>query len=301
MLAFKVPRPSVQRRILNHPIFQISVVLLIAILIGWSLLEKNRDELSERVAYLKTGGTHVSRSVTSHTSESPQPVLLSDVSEPTPSPKPTPAPAAAAAAVAPVVKKTLTPAAKIPTTITMRVFFTEVSAQALTQLFDGSRATGQFNSFGDYVAGIIPDIDQRLSPSNRDIKILAREERTIDAQHPVQIFRGIRRNTEMEVGFTTYVELTDSDDANVRGNLEIIRSWRESPPAGGPPTLQRNNYPAVFELGRGSGFFLSGLMPRSIIDGEAALIGTAPFSILRSGPFRARNSEFVIFIEFDRG
>lgn len=64
----------------------------------------------------------------------------------------------------------------------------------------------------------------------------------------MQWFIGInQRDSDQEVGFLHYLEISDTDGASFKGNLEIIRSWKESSDASHLPSV-KNQYPAMFEL-----------------------------------------------------
>jgi hypothetical protein len=45
-----------------------------------------------------------------------------------------------------------------------------VTDPELQGIYEMSRGTGQFMSFGDYTAGILPEIEKRITPSNLNIK-----------------------------------------------------------------------------------------------------------------------------------
>jgi hypothetical protein len=311
METYRPPQPSFAKRILTNPALQISFVLLIAGLVGLNLYQKRQSDLEERVSYLK-GGTQVVRNLSSpnelNENESLEETLPSELlSEP----------ASADAALAPSSE---TPAGETPTlpvaaadaskkaadapvpgTTAVRLVYAELSLRGRDLIYEESSATGQFNPLGDYIAGILPDVARKLSLSNREIKILHREQRNIEAQKPLQFFQGLNGgNPETEIGFSYYLELTEVDANTFRGNIEVGRSWRVATPAGAP-MLEKRQFPAVFELGRGTGFFISGVMPRaSLMENDNDLVAQKPFEILRSNDFRSGNSEYFLFLEFVR-
>lgn len=314
---YRPPRPSMISRVLGNPAVQVGAVLALAGFVGLGLYNRKQRDLQERVNYLK-GETQVARSVSSPEPQSPPEPPPAEAATaqslaPTPAPgSPAPAPAAAlnaaasgAAVALADAKANLPDAAKdttkpTPRTTVVRVYFTEVSMAALQDIWEESRATGQFNQLADHIAGIIPDLGKRLTPSNANIKILSREERPIEPGKPVQIFQGLRPgDPENELGFSYYIELQETDGAVFRGSLELMRSWRENNQGVIGP--QKRLYPAVFELASGSGFFMSGLIPvETALAPFEELIAVSPFQILRSSAFRSRGSEGVLFLEFDR-
>lgn len=181
----------------------------------------------------------------------------------------------------------------------VRFVFAEYSSQALDQLFEDSRASGQFNQIGDHFAGIVGGIAQKTTQNGRDIKILHQETRSL-SNGSVNFFIGVHPgDPEQELGFTVFLEKQDGEGELSRGSLEITRSWRESNPPGAPWVLVRKNYPALIEMAPGSGFFLAGLLPVAGLRREdQEIISIPPFQIFRSDAFRASTSELVLFVEF---
>jgi hypothetical protein len=182
------------------------------------------------------------------------------------------------------------------------VYYAEVNRAALNDFIGASRGTGQFMTFPDYSAGILPGINKAVSSSA--IKVLHKEERPLGNQKSNQWFLGWtdKRDPSRQIGLNTYFELNDIDSGNLRGNIEILRTWREEV-APGAFEVQKRTFPAIFEIGGENGFFMSGVMPRrSNLPGpnEDELVETDLYKILRSPQFRSGESEFVIFVEFEK-
>lgn len=187
------------------------------------------------------------------------------------------------------------------TTPHLEVYYAEVTRRSLNNMFAASRTTGQFMNFNDYSAGILSNIDKSLKDSQ--IKILFKEIRTVDKAKTLQWFYGLkdRQDPETEIGLTTFFEINEIEGGNLRGNFEIQRTWREAASSGGYE-IQKKSFPAIFEIGGGSGFFMSGVMPlQSNLENDDELTAIDVYKILRSTQFRAGESEFVIFIKFDKG
>ncbi|MNL11095.1 hypothetical protein D3C87_1319160 [compost metagenome] len=176
------------------------------------------------------------------------------------------------------------------------VYYAEVNAAALKRIFDESADTGQFVSFPDYNAGILPGVEKRISPSNLNIKILSREERNLDTKVPLHWFIG-----RSDIGLTTDIEPMDLDADSFRGNIQIHRNWLELNPQQAPEVVRRT-FPAIFEIAQGTGFFISGVVPRRTpLDQDNDFTSMDVYKILRSPAFQKGDSEFVIFIEFVKG
>lgn len=326
MMNYRPPQRSAVKKVFGNPFLQIGFVLVVAGAIGSTLYRKSQRDLDDRVRYLQSG-PQVARSVSSPgvtnglADEAP---LTDAAAVPAPdnaatvasadAPSGGAAPAAASAEAASVAKaagepdpanadaKVTDPNAKssLPKTtgaFIVRVYYAEVARAGLEQILEESRSTGQFNHFGNYNAGILPSLEKTLSPSNRDVKILHREERGIDQGQSAQWFRGAHPNDpDNEQGLTTFVELTDVDANTYRGNLEILRSWKE-----GNDGSQKTSFPAVFEIQRGAGFFMTNVLPRRPRPEDTAdLVSISPFEIFKSAQYTGFSTDFVVFLEFDR-
>ena len=177
----------------------------------------------------------------------------------------------------------------------LTIYYAEVSRNEIQNLFEQSQTTGQFMSFGDYTAGIIPALEKRITPSNLNIKVLHREERSIEAKTPLRLSYG-RGNAGLEV----FIEPTELDAQSFRGNMEVRRNWTELG-ANQAPEPSRKAFPASIELTSAAGFFISGILPRKTpVDNDNEITNINVFRILRSPAFQRGDSEFVIFIDFDR-
>ncbi|MBO9667720.1 MAG: hypothetical protein J7501_13015 [Bdellovibrio sp.] len=308
MESFKPAAPPWYQQFFGNPLVQVGLLLVVAGSAGFYIYQRGRENMHDRVTYLKSNlqinasqkGAVPTPPTTEFVEESADPEHLEAAS--------TDAPAAVSLAA---TKTDVTPSPEAKKDATRNVakingphlivYYAEVPRSALGRIVDASRGTGQFMSFSDYTAGILPGIDRRMDAPG--VKILHREDRPIDAGKTLQWFYGLkdRRNPNVEIGLTTFFELADIDTNNMRGNLEIQRTWREAAPAGNFE-IQRKSFPAIFEIGGGTGFFLSGVMPtQSNLENEDELTSIDVYKILRSPQFRAGDSEFVIFIEFGKG
>lgn len=181
----------------------------------------------------------------------------------------------------------------------LTVYYAEVVRPTLSRFVEASRGTGQFMNFADYSAGIIPGIASRVQAAG--VKVLHKEERNLNSAKTLQWSYGLkdRANPAVEIGLTTFFELADVDNNTLRGNLEIQRTWREAGQSGALE-VQRKSFPAIFEIGGETGFFMSGVMPtQSNLENDDELTAIDVYRILRSPQFRAGESEFVIFVEYD--
>jgi hypothetical protein len=305
METYRPAQVSLIKKILGSPILQFGAIFLLAAAAAFFLYHRDQANLQARVSYLKGSapisvaeGQNAKNLMETASAEPPsasagldKAVAAADApSLADKKPDDTPAPAAKA-----LVAKPIGPV--------IRVFYAEVSRPALQRIFEESQSTGQFMTFkDDYSAGIIPNIDQKLSPSNTNIKILHKEERPVEMGKSLQWFYGLkdRQDPDTDLGMTTFIEMSEIEAGNYRGNLEIQRSWRETMEAGKPATIQHRSFPAIFEIGSSTGFFISGVMPyKTNLDNDDDLTSIDIFKILKSDDFQRKSSDFVIFVELD--
>lgn len=173
----------------------------------------------------------------------------------------------------------------------VRVYYTSVSREQLAKIFSEAQSTNQFANFGAYSAGVIQELGQKLTPSNTQIKILHQVEKRIEERRNATWFvgRSSSEDPNSNLGFSTSFDLREYDQQNVRGAILVTRYWKEI-----------NRFPAEIEMNYQNGFFISGIMPNHLpIGTNEAVLNTPPLQILRDTDFRARKSEFVIFVEID--
>lgn len=281
---------------------QFTLLLVLAIGAGFYVHRQNKENLDLRVSYLKSSvqinSTAKNPSLmdtqpepgaaTAQSAESSSEIAPTEFAPPPPAPQ--------AVAEESHVTRNLT---QSPPELV--VYYAEVSRNTLNNLISMSRGTGQFMSFNDYSAGILPRITSALN--NSQVKVLHKEERKIEAESKsFQWFLGLSdpRDPSRQIGLNTYFELNDIDSRNLRGNMEVLRTWREETTPGVFAT-QKKTFPAIFEIGADIGFFMFGIMPRQTnLTNPAELLNINIFKILNSPAFRTDDSEFVIFVEFDR-
>lgn len=302
---YKPPRTSLLKRYLKDPLLYLAIALVVGGISIFTLYRNDKTDLAQRVRFLQGNLQIASTTGKKMPKETTTRAVASEATPEIPAPPATvsaaavvPASPAAEAAPAAATAK----AAPVPTTGPVaRIYYTEVPQAALERIYEESQATGQFNTFGDYTAGILPDMQKRITAAALKIRILEKTEKNITkTQH---WFSGIRDpDFDDDLGLTTFIELAESDPTIFRGNLEIVRSLRDSGDRASVPVgIQKNSYPAMFELGPGFGFFIAGVLPRKThFAHEEALSAKGPFEVLKSQSFQNKQSEFVIFIEFER-
>jgi hypothetical protein len=309
MTVFKPPRQSAFKRYATDPLMYLLIALVVIGVSITTLYKKDKANLAQRVQFLKgglqmasTNGRNLKAEAVARQAPSPSTAAAETA---------TPAATAAVAAAAPATPPATATVAVASGTTTAYIYYAEVPRRSLERLYEESQATGQFNSFGDYTAGILPEVEKRITAPGLKIHILEKSAKTITKNQ--QWFTGIH-DTEFDedMGLSTFIELAESDSNVFRGNLEIVRSLREVDsektrglaavdPSTAAPAPQKSSYPAIFEIGPGSGFFISGVLPRKTrVAHEEELSRKGPFEVLRSPAFQNKETEFVIFIEFEK-
>lgn len=163
----------------------------------------------------------------------------------------------------------------------IRVTFYEIDRQILTQFFNESQNNGMLTTTNDLSIGLISNIDKKLSPSNPRIQLIHQENPTIDLNKEISLSYG---NVENEL--LIRIDSIDTTDANLKGHIEINRTWKDGPEG------------EQFEISNNTGFYISGLIPRKSGLEQDSLLKQGPFQILSSKRFQNRDSEIVMFIEF---
>lgn len=296
METFRPAAPPFFQRLFGNPFVPLSILIAMISGIGFFMYERSQDNLQKRVTYLKSTVQIESPASPGPASESS--VTTQDVAATGQVPPPPPPPPTESAEVASMAAATEQARKKGPPNII--VYYAEVGRGMLGDFVNSSRNTGQYLSFNDYSAGILPGISKALTAPA--VKILHKESRPLGTQKSNQWFLGWtdKRDPSRQIGLNTYFELSEIDSGTLRGNIEILRTWREET-SPGVFEIQKRTFPAIFEIGGGMGFFMWGVMPRrSNLPNEDELVEVDLYKILRSPQFRSGESEFVIFVEFDR-
>lgn len=181
------------------------------------------------------------------------------------------------------------------------ISYYEVSIKELDALIDEGKNVGQFNDFGDYKAGVIGNLNEKLTSHPNQFKSFSKVDQNLEVGKVFQWFVGTKgHDADADIGFHSSLELSDIDNQTVRGTLEIIRSWKEINPQEGNPIV-KTSFPAVFEIRGENTFFISGLLPRKTnLENDDELLAIEPFKMIKSPRFKSEDSELIIFIQVKR-
>lgn len=289
MSSFRPASPSIGKRLLGSPFFHLSIILLLALLIVYFIRTQPQDFGFSKTPSAKAGPFVIEK----HDDEKP-PARGFMPDQPPPTLPETNSPTTTVAAL---MAKAPEPEENKSRSIKAKITYAEVDRNILEALKQESISSGQYSELGDFKAGAIPEIGKKIS-KEMGIGILQKTEKQFDSANPTQQwFLGHKYEGDFEIGFTTALSLRANEDGTLHGELEILRSLKES--REGAPV--KRAYPiTTFDIPSSSGWMVTMNLPRQIDQDEGE--GLAPEGILRlfrSARFRAGTSEFTLFIEFD--
>jgi hypothetical protein len=302
METYRPPEIPAYKKFFGNPAIQLTLLVLVAGVIGFTLFQRGKHRMDLRNARNYNAELQINTVTNSRLPASSQELqaknALTNTQEHSADALP---PAPQANDGTPTPSPTDTPKEKIKGSHLI-VTYAEVPMGILQNIFEISQNTGQFMHLADNAAGILPGVSKLLT-DRRDIKILHKEDRVLDSSKNLQWFFGLkdRQNPSVEIGLTTFFDISEVEGGTLRGNFELQRVWRESPEPGSYE-VQRKSFPAILEINKNNGFFMSGVMPRvSNLPNEDELTSIDVYRILRSPAFRQGATEFVIFVEFIKG
>lgn len=302
MVNFKPPRQSAMSKLFSDPLFHISVLVVVGIVGSVGYYRSQKSSLTKRVTYLRGGNQLPRQVANDNPSETPKAEnLLASSEEASASamgqnsrstsgsvdaigatakigsqqtsevsiPASDLAPKSAASdedKIGHGPKKspgsTNAVASKGQSLYKVKVSYYEMSQRSFEALIEESSKSGQFNNFGDYSAGIIPQAQKRILGLSKDANVLRSDADPIELGKPLNWSLNARVSerepASQEVTYSTFINLEDVDNQIFKGNLEIVRSQKEPSEAGGT-SIQKSNFPAVFEIAQDAAFFMSGL------------------------------------------
>jgi hypothetical protein len=288
---FKPLHEPPKKSIFSNLFFQICLVLGALAAIFFFIQNANRENMASRVQFLKGKPVIANRTApgdgapVSNNPELPPPPPAENLTVPTPqAPAANPAPGPTAA-----------------DGIKVHIYYAEVDRSTMDTLRQESHSTGQFTEFGDFKAGALPA--NKKPTRERGVRILERVEKKLDAQHLTeQWFTGSKVDAEHELGITTMINLDAPTGKSLRGEIEVIRSFRESEDISQLPV--RRGYPTTtFELNSGMSWMITLNLPQNTQiqardEGEAGG-GEGILRIFQSPQFKSKQTEFTLFIEFE--
>ncbi len=318
--SYKPPQQPLFQRLLKSNLVQLGLVAVVILVVANYLINKKDTTLTERVNYLK-GNLQIS---SQKPMPSPAPASTTPVAPPseqaasmeassammaTKAATPpaadnapaTPPSASASANLVKSVERSAETAGENKTQHAVKISYYEISKRVRELLFDESRGTGQFNSYGDYTAGILNQFHRRLPSLGKEAVLLYSETKVLGNENVANWFiGGIESGNENPIGFRNILELTEIDQNSFRINFELIKNWKE-PAEGNTTAFVKISYPLQVDMLKTSACFIWGILnPNTIVDREDNINTVPPFTILKSRDFRMQQSQLLILIEIEK-
>ena len=285
MEAYRPAPPPLWKRSLGNPFFHLAVILLLTLMIVYFIRSQQNANMFAAKSSNQAGPLIVERRETPVT-DVPMPARNN--------PEPAPPPQMAMAVNRPP-ETTADPSKN--SRLTARIIYAEVDRNVLENLKQESASTGQYTDFGDFRAGSLNEIGKRIL-SERGINILQRIEKTFDANSQTQQwFVGHKYEGDIEIGFNSSLSLRPNSDGTLHGELEVIRSLRES--RDGMPV--KRAYPInSFDISPGSGWMMNLSLPRQFEQDDGQDLSPEGVNrLFRSARFKGGLSELTIFVEIE--
>lgn len=313
MLSVKVKDPSSLQKLFASGVFQIAVLLVIAVTAGTLIIKSNQKPMeTPKVTRFQGVNKNVSTQLASNADTEPSPESLhendnslSDLqnteitlseSSVTPAaatkalgtghaqPSSTTATSTATAAAA---SKTKTAAETIANNQmpNFKIMYLEIPIEVLNRWASDSLRSGLFQNLNEYSAGILTDFRKRTDLQFQTLK--STDRKLSPGQSDTNLSGTMSEDGTKMIGLAAKVDLRSVENGTVHGTLTVTRTAKQS----------RENYPAEFDLPQGAVFFLVGAIKRQQFANEMNLLTMPPFQILHSNDFRSQKSEFVIVVE----
>lgn len=320
---YKPPQRPLFDRLVQSPLVQLGFVAVLIFSVSTYVIRKKDRALTERVNYLKGNLQISSQKPASPPATSPtnlpapanptesanvkgfaSPESLQSIKSKTLPPTTPSSPTTSAATTASLTKtagRSAEGTTENKTQHTVKISYYEIFPRVRDLLYDESRSTGQFNSYGDYVAGLLNQFHRRLPTLGKEAVLLHSEVKAVENENPAHWFTGLESsNTENHIGFYNNLQLVELDPNSFRLNFEIIKSWKENID-GTNTALVKSSYPLQIEMLKSSACFILGVLsPPTTAEGEDYISSVPPFTVLKSANFRQRRTQFLIILEIEK-
>lgn len=168
---------------------------------------------------------------------------------------------------------------------TFKTLYAEVATSTVSRWIADSSNAGQYQNLQEYSAGILPEFSKRMDTTIRVLK--STEKKLGIGQGDSQLSGTVGDNSGQMIGLAANIEFRSQENGNIHGTIGISRMQRQN----------RDNFPAEFDLPKGSAFFILGTIRPDSFPAEREILNMPPFQIFKSPDFAARKTEFVIILE----
>ena len=169
--------------------------------------------------------------------------------------------------------------------ITFKVTYAEISQDILAKWVSDSSELGLYQNLSEYSAGIIYDFKKYGDTFLQTLKTANIKLSTGNANSNLS---GTMTNDGSQMlGLVAVIEYKSNENEIIHGNINITKS----------NSLGSESLPAEFSLPKGAIFFMIGAIKRDNFLQERNTLTMPPFQIFKSPDFMTRKTEFVIIVE----
>ncbi|MBC7420445.1 MAG: hypothetical protein H7328_06920 [Bdellovibrio sp.] len=301
MLSYKPKAEPLVKRILQSGLFQISFLIVIAVLLGLYIIRSDQPQkwvqkITHFQGVTKPAGRAANiqnnnqSSLKSNNEEVTSENELQDLKNQEISIPVAPAQALitnsvpASGNVALVAKSADTIIES--TSSSFRLTYAEVSRENLAKWINDSSNAGLYQNLQEYSAGILTDFRKR---SDTMMTVLLNTNKKLSLGQSETVLSGLITEdaSSQMLGLVSAIEYRTNENGVLHGSILVSRNNRQV----------RENFPAEYDLPRGAVFFLIGALKSNSFMNEKTRLTMPPFQILRSPDFMTQKTEFVIILE----
>lgn len=284
---------SAWKKVAGNPFLHVAIVFLLVFASILFIQKSRREELRNRVAYLKSGPV-----IVEHDEKPPVEIVAKPETESSITASQTPPPAPAPATPTTLTKAVM--ALEKPISVTKVTFyFLEVDSALMASWLQDSRTNGQYHRTFDNVSmGPIPNITQKLKAQR--VRVLQKIERPIDVANPVANFISGTHHVadpDAELGLAGSVAISEVKEGLIRGEIEVRRSFKDPKDTSKP--LEQTSFGFAYELSPTDGYMMTGILPRRVYDFPDDWNPDPFLTIYKSRPFLSGQSDFTLIVQFD--
>ncbi len=168
---------------------------------------------------------------------------------------------------------------------TFQILYAEVATSTVNRWIADSSNAGLYQNLQEYSAGILPDFRKKIDTT---VRVLKSSEKKLAVGQGDTNFSGTAGDESGQIiGIASNIEFRSQENGSVHGTIVVNRTQRQG----------RENFPAEFDLPKGSAFFMLGAIRTNSFSVEREQLNMPPFQIFKSPDFAARKTEFVIILE----
>ncbi len=293
------PTPTATwKKILQNPFLHLLWIFFLAFTSIQFIQKNRRDEMKQRIAYLKNGPVVIekrmdsgdNREIQVTSSEQAQQALAGEGT----TTLTTLAGKNGGAATGALTGKN----ENTEKEWRVRARYLEIDQSTANAWSEEMRSHGQYRQFDSVTLGVLPQFKNRLH--DKGIKELQSFDKKVSLNSSAEWFAGTHHGNEIEneSGLLSSIVIHEVKDGVLRGEFEVQRTLH----LGKEPnkSTDRVSFGSPFEMNTNAAFVLIGLLPRSFAEElDEDLNPDAFLSIFKSRRFLNRQAEFTLLIDFD--